>query len=141
MSAKAAKKSESARKSAEEKKRNLLDKLADLKVSIPKLTARDLIKKACQHYNHLASEREKDSSADPQSDKAFLDRITVNYLRHEMSTYEASLDLVYGKVGCNEARSKIRQKVYDAIAETYPELAPECKRQISVRKEREALLA
>lgn len=132
-SVKALKMSASAKKTAESRRRDLLDELSRLSISIPQLAMRELIFRACKHYNALALERDKDSRADIDSNKAFLDRITVNYLRHEMSIYEDSLDQVYGRIGADAARGKIRMKVYEAIAETYPELAAECTRQLAYR--------
>lgn len=122
-----------AKKAAESRRCDLLDEINRLSVSIPQLSRKELVFRACKHYNAYALERDKDSRADSDSDKAFLDRITVNYLRHEMSIYEDSLDQVYGRIGAEAARGNIRMKVYEAIAETYPELAEECTRQLAHR--------
>jgi len=63
----------------------------------------------------------------------FLDRITVNHLRHELSSYEAELAALFGKTGRAEATAVIRKRVYRAIADAYPELAAECGRQLTRR--------
>ena len=39
------------------------------------------------------------ASASPENDSEFLDRITVNYLRHELTSYEAELAGLYGLIG------------------------------------------
>jgi hypothetical protein len=62
-------------------------------------------------------------------DEDFLCRITVNYVRHQMTNYEDSLRKIAGKVGTKEAYLHLKSKVLDAIAEAYPELAAECVRQ------------
>jgi len=36
------------------------------------------------------------ASASPENDSEFLDRITVNYRRHELTGYEAELAGLYG---------------------------------------------
>jgi hypothetical protein len=85
---------------------------------------------ACEWYN--ANHNEGDVSASPDGgDIKFLDRITVNYLRHQCSSYEPTLQQIDGHVGARDAYLSIKQNVLDAIAEAYPELAKECNRQAS----------
>jgi len=59
----------------------------------------------------------------------FLHRITVNYLRHELTGYEAVLGSLRGLIGRAEASQLIRGRILAAIAEAYPWLAGECRRQ------------
>lgn len=72
-------------------------------------------------------------SATPESDPAFLSRISVNYLRHELCAYEDELAAVFGITGVWDATAHIRRKVYAAISAAYPELSGECDRQLGVR--------
>lgn len=58
-----------------------------------------------------------------------LDRITVNFLRHECSAYEQLLGDVSGCVGVDAAYRVIRNRVLDTIVETYPRLRFECRAQ------------
>jgi hypothetical protein len=60
----------------------------------------------------------------------FLERITVNYLRHVLSSYEGEIERVYGKVGMRQANKEISRKIYAAISEAYPWLKDECGRQL-----------
>lgn len=46
-----------------------------------------------------------------------------------MTRYEEELERIFGKVGVNEAYLDLRSKIFDAIAEAYPDLADECHRQ------------
>lgn len=68
--------------------------------------------------------------ASERSSPEFLERITVNYLRHELSSYENHLTRVAGQVGAEDAYWRIKEKVLDAIAGAYPHLAAECCRQM-----------
>lgn len=56
-------------------------------------------------------------------------RWMVNHIRHNMTEYDSALLTVNGKVGKDEAYRKFKNIVLDKIAEEYPELAEECKKQ------------
>src|SRR5579859_250402 len=77
--------------------------------------------------------------ASEESDPAFLERITVNYIRHELMSYDADLDGLARKIGVHAAVTVIRRRVYDLIALAYPELAQECARQWQRRIAEQAL--
>ncbi len=62
-----------------------------------------------------------------------LDRACVNYLRHNMSSYDDKLDGIFRKVGKLDAMDIIRDKVYKKIAEAYPYLRDECELQLEQR--------
>lgn len=68
--------------------------------------------------------------ATKDSDPNFLDRITVNYLRHQLSDYGDRLHQFLGPNGEDEAFKALRDKILLAIAERYPDLATECRRQV-----------
>ncbi len=63
----------------------------------------------------------------------FLARISVNYLRHMLTSYEDELTRIYGKTGVREAYLELNEKIYEAIGDTYEEvwweLVEECDRQ------------
>jgi hypothetical protein len=44
-----------------------------------------------------------------QSDPAFLERITVNFIRHELTEYDESLQEVAGRMGVDEAMALMRK--------------------------------
>jgi hypothetical protein len=67
--------------------------------------------------------------ATPESDKAFLERIEVNYIRHNLTKYDTALETMAGRIGVHEAVVKIKFMLLDAIAEKYPYLADECQNQ------------
>lgn len=123
-----------ARQAAQTKRRTLLEAVEALQIRVPVVEPAALVERACQHFNRRQAAREWDdwtAPATPDSDPAFLARITVNYLRHGLTTYERDLEQVWGKVGVREAYVQINTKVYAAIAAAYPSLAEECQRQLA----------
>lgn len=107
--------------------------------SVPRLEMGELIERACESYNShkldLLIERGYDyTPATPESDEAFLDRITVNYLRHNLTSYERKLARQYCKVGVRQSYVMISRRIFTAISSVYPELADECERQLRTRE-------
>ena len=89
-----------------------------------------MVERACRHYNDRAADRgDFDAFADEGCDQDFLDRITVNYLRHCLTEYERELSRFIGRIGRAEAYEEIKRSVLDAIAKEYPWLADEWERQ------------
>jgi hypothetical protein len=119
-------KREAARKAIETKRRRLAEYVATVEITIPQLSKEELVRHACDHYN---TARTDDNWASPDDDRAFLDRICVNYLRHRPQ-YETELRKIAGKVACHDAYLNLKERVLDAIAEAYPWLSDECYRQI-----------
>jgi hypothetical protein len=98
-----------------------------------------LIKNACTHYNNLWESRDEwswqyeDKFADENSsDKLFLNRIVVNYLRHEYNWYEQKLDSLYWKTWRLEWYIRLKTNILNEIWIAYPFLNDEVKRQISL---------
>lgn len=94
---------------------------------------------AVDHYNErkmeLASLR-CDFDFDPVNistctDRSFIERITVNYIRHGHTEYDARLMEEYGNTGIREFYVKFRRAVLMKIAEAYPKYREECERQAS----------
>jgi hypothetical protein len=69
-----------------------------------------------------------------QQNPKTLIRWVVNYIRHELSDYDAQLELLPSTIAANQARASIRHRLYQNIAKTYPPLAGECARQLSERE-------
>ena len=110
--------------------------LEGVEIKVPRLDEQPLIKRASGHYNARQIDRVGlDLFADESSDRVFLERITVNYLRHELTCYEHQLTKIAGKVGADDARMEMKEKVLDAISEKYPWLAKECWRQVKRLRE------
>ena len=113
-----------------QKRDELFEWVDTLTISLPTYSEDALFQNAVRHYKQLWDDREQfDKTASVDSDRNFLLRISVNYLRHECTSYENLLEKVHGKVGVNEARLDIKIRVLTAIAEAFPILANECSRQ------------
>jgi len=137
---KTARRKASGLKAAATKHAHMSARLAAMVITVPSMPLSDVIVEACDSYNWHQNQKLRErryydyDDASPSSDPAFLLRITVNFLRHEMSQYDVELAHTYGKVGVRMAYAQINRKVYDAIAAAYPDLADECVRQVT-RKE------
>lgn len=73
----------------------------------------------------LESERvrsQERSRATATSDEKFLKRITLNYVRHELTDYERKLGELYGRPGCEDAYERGREILSGAILAHYPQL-------------------
>ena len=90
---------------------------------------------AIQHYNAWWTGTGKRAHDSDSSE--FLDRISVNYLCHELTSYEEHLDKIAGKTGAYNARTDLRSAIYDAIGDAYPNLSSECWEQNNDRAMRE----
>ena len=125
-----------AKKAIETKTQKMREWLSSLVITVPVLERGDLINRACQSYNRMQNERamegrDYNDPVDEDSDAKFLERITVNYLRHRLTRYERHLDTMSGKVGFDEGYCELRRKIFDAIGESYEWLRAECVRQNS----------
>ncbi|MDG7023013.1 MAG: hypothetical protein JRN45_00670 [Nitrososphaerota archaeon] len=145
---KAGERSVKAQKTAQKKARRLVEKAAAMEVSV--VADEELLDHSIRDFNGHKEEvameracegREYDyEPATRQSDPLFLERIQVNFARHSLTDYDESLEEVAGRVGVREALETIRKKVYGAIAETYPKLADECRRQLERREAEEEMM-
>jgi hypothetical protein len=62
-------------------------------------------------------------------DQATRDRRAVNYARHHLSSYDEEVRSVIGLPDAAEAIGEIKRRVLEKIAEQWPELREECRRQ------------
>ena len=123
-----------ARKAVQTKIARLNKQIAEIRLSVSAFDEDTLTCRAVDSYNFRNSAQGRDYiRATVDSDSDFLDRLKVNYLRHEMSPYEAALAHVHGKTGKEQALWEIRDRIYHEIAKAYPDLAIECARQIAAR--------
>jgi len=136
-SMKASNRREGARKAVETKRRKAvayIQELRNIGIPVRRLKPKGLRYNACKHYNDFWVEErgqiDKYVSVNDDLSDEFLQRIEVNYIRHELTPYEEKLEEVRGKVGAEELRFEIRKKILGAIANSYPDLVNECKRQM-----------
>ena len=63
------------------------------------------------------------------ADEPTIKRWMVNYVRHNLTSYDDVLYRMSGKVGCHIEYLTYKFAVLDKIAETYPKLKQECNQQ------------
>jgi len=115
------------RQAAEKKMGDLLDWVERLQVEVRQYKTNEaLTEAACRHYNEFWAVRDMygDKHASQSDDPEFLNRITINFLRHGCSGYERFINSVAGKTGAPEARALLREKINKKILEQYPFLHP-----------------
>jgi len=134
---KLARRRQGAQKAVDTKRTALMEAANRLQMRVPSLGPDKLIKRAVNAYNDRQDYRGGFRYASVQCDPEFLNRITVNFLRHECSSYERQLEQTYGKIGVRDAYGVINAKIYAAISAAYPELAGECERQLREKMEHE----
>jgi len=113
-----AKKVLGSQKAVETKRVALIKYIKDLVIEVPQFDKETITQKACDHYNS-GYNRYVNQPATPDSDTGFLNRITLNFLRHTMTDYEKQLNTIWGKVGNSEAYQLLKEKVNNAIKEKY----------------------
>ena len=102
-------------------------KLVD--VTIADLNLATAVRLAVRHYNARRDPATKPATT--SSNPQFLERITVNYLRHVCSNYDAHRDFLRRIPPGQRARAGaiIKGRVLARIATSYPPLAAEARRQ------------
>lgn len=118
------------------KAKKLLDEVESWAVYVKELPISELKIKAMQSYNSFNNFKgtyRKDfdfTPASTMSNPRFLDRITVNYIRHKLIAYDNRLNQLFGKVACDQAYIAFNTKIYNKITEVYPMFKDECARQL-----------
>jgi hypothetical protein len=115
-----------------------------LDITVPRLNKWVLVERACANYNDMHIGDESHASLPVGRnfkiivEDDFLKRITVNYLRHMLTSYERELRRLHGRVGVDDAIELLREQIYDEISITYPWLSDECSAQ-QARREQQRL--
>lgn len=118
-----------ANKAVATKRAKIMGYVDFLKIDVPVFTREELIRKACSAYNQRNAHKQYNEEsfwtpADENSDWHFLNRICTNYLRHQCTRYETELEKIFGKVGNEEAYTRLKKKVNEAILKAYNFLEP-----------------
>jgi len=114
---------------AQEQSKKLLQKVSEMPITVDLLPLDKVLDDAIRHFNAHPKRERDNRGADKGSDQPFLDRIMVNHIRHNLTHYDKFLDEVERKTAAMDARELINQRIYDAIAQEYPDLGTECDRQ------------
>ncbi len=110
----------------------------ELVSDVPRMPLAELHGLAVENYNERLLERMSRRQewgkrpASVGSEPTFLARLSVNYLRHVRTPYDAVLRRLdrLGQPG-RDAAIRVKRRVLDAVAIAYPELAAECARQLA----------
>lgn len=117
-----------------------IEKARKMIIRVRRLPDAEVLEAAIDHYNSNRSGRHWDDDygyqtpADQDSDPSFLERITVNYIRHQLTSYDGNLRAQRGRIGGDRAVPIIRRRVFEEIACVYPHLENECYRQMLSRR-------
>jgi len=129
--AKAARRQCGAKTAVETKRAALMQQVLEMQVSVETRPEHWVRRATIEAYN----ERHWDGDGAAEDAPAeFLERITVNFIRHNLTAYDRALEEVAGRVGIASAvQSKDLLSHRRAIGESYPALADECSRQLMRR--------
>ena len=114
----------SSAKMVETKKDNLLIEIFELPISVEFIPRNELVPLVIDDYNDR--NYYKDYLTLRDLDQSTLERLTVNYIRHQLTSYDQCLGLIFSKVGKKEGYRLLRERIYNCISESYPELTREC---------------
>lgn len=138
---KALKRKESANKAVKTKKDSLLTLINEISksINVELVDDKELVEQAINSYkNHQMEiamwheDYERIFEIEQQTDYPieFIRRIVVNHIRHNLTTYDDELELLYNKVGKAEAYKILKNAVLNKIADKYPKYVQECKNQL-----------
>ena len=129
--AKAARRQCGAKTAVETKRAALMQQVLEMHVSVETRPEHWVRRATIEAYN----ERHGDGDGAAEDAPAkFLERITVNFIRHNLTACDRALEEVAGRVGIASAvQSKDLLSHRRAIGESYPALADECSRQLMRR--------
>lgn len=117
------------------KKNKLLEQIDNMEFSIKVIPIKTVLVNSIKSYNEFHEEISMEYGhfdfrpVDAKADSDFLERIEVNYIRHNLTEYDRELEEMAGKIGVHEAVIKIKNTILDGISEKYPELKGECQKQ------------
>lgn len=126
---KSLKKSEKAKKTADKKRAETIKQAQNAEISIETVKIQKLRQLAVNAYNDWNLSKFTEKRATIHDDSLFLDRITVNFIRQNLTVYDFLLVQQWDKVGKDYAVEIIRNRIFNLIGKEYPDLAQEAIRQ------------
>ena len=113
----------SAKSVAMKREAELLQKVRTMPIAVPDLPLDKMRRAAIESYNERALDMESDRWADGSSDRTFLNRITVNYIRHERTEYDSTIaEELRPRPGVDEAVQILHDRINQLIRLRYPAL-------------------
>jgi hypothetical protein len=107
---------------------NLLNKISNISISVKEYNRQELVKMVIDSYNQRNNHKEPISQR--ETDQTTMERLMVNYIRHELTSYDDILMELYSKTGKEQAYKLLNERIYKSIGEVYPYLIEECALQI-----------
>lgn len=98
-------------------------------MDIKEIRASALEAQQCWYDYKYNTRRNFDFQYAYDADEDTITRWMVNYIRHEMTSYDEQLYSMKGRTGIHDMYPEIRNVILDKIAVIYPELAQECEKQ------------
>ena len=118
----------SSAKMVETKKDNLLIQISEFPISVEIIPRNELVPLVIDDYNNR--NYYKDYLTLRDLDQSTLERLTVNYIRHQLTEYEYHLYTIGDQVGKKEGARLLKEITNNCIGESYPDLTRECALQL-----------
>lgn len=115
-----------ANQAVDTKRNKIMAHVNGLRIEVPEMEEDELKKRAVKSYNDFKEAKamhRDDYEFEPatiHADDVFLNRISLNYLRHRCTKYENELRKIFGKVGVDDAYAVLKERINNAILEKYP---------------------
>jgi hypothetical protein len=110
---------------AERKREKLLSEASVIDFYVKRWSLAKLIRAAIWDWEQRGAERGEYGRCGADADDATKDRWAVNYIRYNLVRIVPGKHLpqLHGQTGVNQAEALLEHKIYETIAERYPELA------------------
>jgi hypothetical protein len=122
----------SARKAVNTKIARITEEFSNIHIDVVRgWKRREIVNAAINAYNEFQCMRGRyeNATAHEGSSQDFIERISVNFIRHNLTDYEVVLQYLESKVGKFQAYQLLRDRLFKCIAAAYPFFANECARQ------------
>lgn len=121
---KAAPRQQAAVKAAATRAAKLMDLVLNMEIVVPELPLGDIVRAAIESYNSRATQRNGDFGASIHADAEFLARITKNFVRHELTSYDGTIwEDLQRRPGVDYAVEDLKWRINHEIGRVYPALA------------------
>ncbi|MBQ7993643.1 MAG: hypothetical protein IJ252_11515 [Solobacterium sp.] len=124
------KRAQAAVRTKNEKMKVILAKAIE-EIEVQELDYEEVVERALQAKQNWYDMTDQYERCAYGADEKTVQRWTVNYIRHNLTKYDAFLWSAKGKTGISFAYPLYRKAVLEKISDVYPYLCEECGRQIS----------
>jgi len=136
-----AKRRHSAQAGVKTKERKLLEEVEKMAIDVEVIDRSKLERLAIGQYEEHKQERSHYYfNDDGYGYEDIIERLMVNYLRHQMTDYHHFLYQFKTKVGKHEACWALKKKILYVIWQKYPYLEEECKSQLGLVEDSDGTL-